>query len=346
MNESNKRYIIGAHVLFWIVIVYAAFWMFSNSLTPIDAIKLALFNISLLAVLFYCQIHFVNRFIETRRYKMFFLASFSVFLLITVVRIAFSLMIFRNYVANDVAVFFSPLFRLTGFISGSSLIITIIAVSYQLLKNRYEAEKQNLALINEQQAAQLHFLKAQINPHFLFNALNNLYSLVVTKSDDAPKFLLKLSELLRYVTYDSQAASVYLEKEVLHISKFIDLFQMRSEDPLSISLETEGDLQGKTIEPMILIPIVENCFKHCDFETNPQAFISIKAKVTEGVLIFTTQNTFDKTDEQKDAVGGVGLMNIQQRLSLRYPKSFSFKFEENKGVFNVFLKIETNQTQS
>ncbi len=347
MNWSNKRYVIGAQVVFVLVIVGAglsslAFWMLSNALASADAIKLSVFNTGLLILLFYAQTYFVNRYIETQRYKLFFVASFATFVGITLIRIALSTLIIRNYIANDVAVFFGPVFRLMGFITGTSFIVTIIAVAYQLLKNRYVAEKRNLALINEQQAAQLQFLKAQINPHFLFNALNNLYSLVVTKSNDAPKFLLKLSDLLRYVTYESQASSVLLEKEVLHISKFIDLFQMRSEAPLSITLETEGDLAGQSIEPMILIPLVENCFKHCDFETNPEAFVKIKVAVSKGSVIFTTHNSFDKADEQKDTVGGVGLANIRHRLSLRYPQRHTFEFEEKGGVFNVFLKIQTN----
>ena len=144
MNWSNKRYVVGVRIVFGLVIVGAglsslAFWMLSNALASADAIKLAVFNTGLLILLFYAQIHFVNRYIETQRYKLFFLASFSAFVAITVIRITLSMLIIRNYIANDVAVFFGPVFRLMGFITGTSFIVTIIGVAYQLLKNRYIA---------------------------------------------------------------------------------------------------------------------------------------------------------------------------------------------------------------
>jgi LytS/YehU family sensor histidine kinase len=135
-----------------------------------------------------------------------------------------------------------------------------------------------------------------------------------------------------------------LDKEIAHLQQFIELFKMRSEDPLSISLAIEDNVTGIKIEPMILMPIVENCFKHADFATNPKAFADISLMVFNDYMVFKTRNSFDKTDTQKDAVGGVGLVNIKHRLSLRYPSRFSFETAEKDGVFEVILTINYGNT--
>jgi two-component system, LytTR family, sensor kinase len=132
-----------------------------------------------------------------------------------------------------------------------------------------------------------------------------------------------------------------LKKEVENIEKFIALCQMKSEHPLSISFKKQGNWEGITIEPMILIPLVENCFKHCDFETNDKAFIELDLKAENNALFFTTRNTFSAADTQKDKIGGVGLENIKQRLTLRYGNRFDLHFDKKEPVFNVFLRINT-----
>ncbi|MBL7813582.1 MAG: histidine kinase [Saprospiraceae bacterium] len=342
---TDKKLETAAHIAFWVINGVASFLLFSTALTFGDTVLLTTINMAILIALFYLHTHWVNQYIEKGQYKRFFATSITAFTFLTLLRVGLNLLIFKGYVTNDFAVFFGPVFRLVGFLVGTAFIIVIIAVSYQLLKNRYLSQRRNLALINEQQAAQLQLLKAQINPHFLFNALNNVYSLTVAKSDDAPKMLLKLSTLLRYVIYESQEKEVLLEKEVAHLHTFIELFQMRSEDPLSISLKTEGNVNGVKIEPMILMPIVENCFKHTDFDTNPAAFADILLTVTPQSLIFKTKNSFDRSDVQKDAVGGVGLANIKHRLSLRYPSKATLETKESDSIFELILTIHLSDNQ-
>jgi LytS/YehU family sensor histidine kinase len=278
--------------------------------------------------------------------KWFLLLGGVSFAAIVILRVVINNLMMRDADAEGNHFFEDPKVRVSALVMVTSMIVVLIAVAYQLLYNRFRNEQKNLALINEQQAAQLQFLKAQINPHFLFNALNNVYSLTVAKSDDAPKMLLKLSDLLRYVIYESQKETVDLAREAQHIRQFIELFQMRSEAPLSIQFTTTGNLSGVPIEPMILIPLVENCFKHCDFDQNPNAFTNIQLETTPQYIRFFSQNTFDKTDQQKDAVGGVGLENIQRRLALRYAERFDLHFGENAGVFTVELKIKMGDNVS
>jgi two-component system, LytTR family, sensor kinase len=333
---TNQQIRLALHGVFWLLLEIVFVWLFSIVFNFQETLVVVSLNILLLMVLFYAHTEGVNLFLERKKWFTFFVFSLSMFALVTYLRSYVSNWLIASYVPQGI---FPPYVRMLIFEIFTSLIIAVTAIFYQLLRNRYERERQNQLLITEQQAAQLQLLKAQINPHFLFNALNNVYSLTVVKSDDAPKMLLKLSNLLRYVIYDSQAKEVLLEKEVAHLPQFIELFKMRSEDPLPISLTIEGNLAGIKIEPMILMPIVENCFKHADFDTNPKAFADINLIISKNYMTFKTRNSFDAKDTQHDAVGGVGLANIKRRLSLRYPLNFSFETVAKDGVFEVTLRI-------
>ena len=219
--------------------------------------------------------------------------------------------------------------------------IILISTIYQLLIHRSREEKKALVTANEQQEAQLQFLRSQINPHFLFNTLNNIYSLAVTGDKKTAPMVLQLSELLRYVVYDGQAAKVELQKEVKQIERFITLFQMRQENPVNIQFSTAEVPAALKIEPMILIPLVENCFKHCDFDSNPEANTQIDLKVEASELHFRTYNTRDDLDLQKDATGGVGLQNIKKRLALKYPGTHRLEIAQSPKSFevNLFIKL-------
>ncbi|MBK8704285.1 MAG: sensor histidine kinase [Saprospiraceae bacterium] len=221
--------------------------------------------------------------------------------------------------------------------------VWILSTLYQVIRNRDENELRNLAVISRQQEAQLQALRAQINPHFLFNTLNNIYSLAVVKSDKTAEMVLKLSNLLRYVTYEEVGQPVALGREIEHIRQYIDLFQLRSETPLDVTFEVTGDDTTVKVEPMILIPMVENCFKHCDFDTNPGAFVRIQLEINPQAINFKTYNTKNDTDRQKDEVGGVGLDNIRQRLELLYSGRYDLAILNTDTTFEVKLSLSHHE---
>ena len=221
-----------------------------------------------------------------------------------------------------------------------SILVLIFSTLFHLLVNRYRKERINQLLIQEHQAAELQFLKAQINPHFLFNTLNNIYSLSIIQSPKTPQMVLQLSQLLRYVLYESQNKKVSLSGELTQIEKYIALFQLKNETPVRIELEKEGTIDGQKIEPMMLIPLVENALKHCDFDTNEKAYARI-AIYTEGdTLHFSTINSKNDANQQKDEVGGVGLKNIRKRLALNYPNQHELAINNLEYSFEVRLKIK------
>jgi two-component system, LytTR family, sensor kinase len=344
MMELKKENLMGIiHASVWGLLMLLGFSALTNFYDTYTSALHILINTALLMVLFYAHLALVNHFFEKKRFSMFFCWSFLVFLFTGILRVFINieLLIKPDFDASNQII--TPLWRIGALVFFTSGFVWLFAISYQLLMNRFKKERENLALINQQQTAQLQYLKAQINPHFLFNALNNIYSLTMVKSNEAPKMLLTLSDILRYAIYDGQRDTVALKQEVENMDKFIALFQMKSEHPLSIKFKKQGNFNDMSIEPMIFIPLVENCFKHCDFEINEKAFIDIALEVEKGALFFTTRNTYNAANTQKDKVGGVGLENIKQRLALRYKDNFDMRFSKQGDVFEVRLRI-TNST--
>jgi two-component system, LytTR family, sensor kinase len=329
------------HLLVWASLLLTGLLVFSIYFPFWIVATHALSNVLLLVILFYGSGAIINRFYERGKIAQTILYESILFFATLIPRIYINLYLAEQYKpeAEEDPVF-TLFWRTTALGLATSAFIFVFGISYALLRNRIRREEQTRALLAEQQAAQLDFLKAQINPHFLFNALNNIYSLVELKSPDAPRMLLKLSDLLRYVIYEGRQKTVQLSKEIVHIENFIQLFQMRSEHPVNIIFETSTALKNVEIEPMILIPLVENCFKHTDFELNPKAYARIHLNCTDRTLKFTTENTFAELDRQKDKSGGVGLHNINRRLQLRYPNQHHFEHRIENDRFFTHLTLQ------
>ncbi len=336
-NTINRRLENWLHIGIWVLFVLVHALIFTRFLPFEVSLLRSLANVVPMALIFYINLTFVNQYLEQKRYALYGLFITLLFLLFTYLRTKINTQfpeMQREILAVD---------TWNGWAIGAALTnlsVLILSIFYQTLYNRYHNEQRNLAIINEQKEAQLQFLRAQINPHFLFNTLNNIYALAVTKSDKTAEMVLKLSNLLRYVIYDGKAEQVELQHEVKHIQQFIELFQMRSEQPLNIQFQVTGETKGIQIEPMILIPIVENCFKHCDFDTNEQAFVKIHLQIKDKMLHFQTINSKNDADLQKDKVGGVGLKNIHKRLELKYKEKYQLAVIGEKNRFEVDLKLE------
>lgn len=328
---------IWLHIGIWVAVllghalIFFRFFPFSLSLLR------AAGNTIPMMVLFYCNLLLVNRFFEKRAYLRYFLVAMVILFFIGFIRVQVNL----SFPEIDQSMLFineQQSWQLGALLTNLSVLV--ISTFYQILQNRYATERKNQEIIHQQNEAQLQFLRAQINPHFLFNTLNNIYALAVVKSDKTADMVLGLSQLLRYVIYDGQAAKVSLHGEVEQIQQYIELFQMRNETPQDIKLTLTGDFKDLDLEPMILIPLVENCFKHCDFDTNDQAFVHLLVEFTGKVFHFNSINSKNDQNQQKDQVGGVGLQNIEKRLALNYPGQYELKVLDSGGRFEVDLVLE------
>ena len=213
---------------------------------------------------------------------------------------------FRSYLQNKVLI---------------NISVVVVAFAYRLLLLWFQQEKIRKELENQKLQAELSFLKMQVNPHFLFNALNNIYSLaVMEKSPKTRDSIMKLSDLMRYVLYEKEddEHKVTLDKEIRHINSYIDLEKLRHPGDVFINFSIEGDTNGKRIVPLLLFPLIENACKHGNL-TDPQKPVNIQLNVNDHHLNFTIENFI--SGYLKDDVGGIGIPNVQKRLELLYGKN-------------------------
>jgi len=201
-------------------------------------------------------------------------------------------------------------------------------------------EKEAIYLQNEKLETELKFLKSQINPHFLFNAMNNIYSLAVIQAPKTPECVMQLSEILRYMVYDSNEAYVSLKNEINYIENFIDLQLLKNSKGMNVQLDLDKSAPNLQIAPLLFIPFVENAFKHSEIESLQDGFIKISLKVFEKEIAFKVINNKPKEEFTKDRVGGVGLTNTKKRLALLYPDNqHSLIINDSDEYFEVNLKI-------
>ncbi|MBI1227911.1 MAG: histidine kinase [Bacteroidetes bacterium] len=222
------------------------------------------------------------------------------------------------------------------------LFVTAISTGYgfiYLLNKQENARKQEE---EERLKSELAFLRSQISPHFIFNVLNSIVYLIRSKSNQAESVTIKLSELMRYLLYESGDAQVSLEKEVEYLKNYVELQKIRFEEDVEIRLDIEGNPSSQLIEPMLMIPFVENAFKH-GVGLIKDPIIDIQLKIEEKTLTFSVKNkTTEIETEDKDGASGIGLRNVQRRLELLYPGRHELKIVNKDEWFEVEMRIMTN----
>ena len=219
--------------------------------------------------------------------------------------------------------------------------VTAIKITFDFLKE----QKRVTDLEKSQLETELLFLKSQISPHFFFNTLNNIYSLSVEKSNKTPKIVLKLSELMRYMLYDTRTQKQSLENEILCIQNYLDLERIRNDDRLEVNMSISGDIHDKEISPIILLTFIENAFKHGVNKNTGKVKIDIRFKVKEDFLYFTISNPTPEITAHTDNFNkssGIGIENVKKRLELGYNKDdykLSFKNKNNIFVVKLIIKV-------
>jgi hypothetical protein len=201
-------------------------------------------------------------------------------------------------------------------------------------KKKDNVEKQNLK-------SELALLKYQINPHFLFNTLNNVDSLIHDNTQKASLALNKLSEIMRYMIYDSEKETVSLKEELAYIESYISLQKLRIINDNKISFNITGDINNIQIAPMLFITFVENAFKHSSLKKTDNSIV-IKLDVLKKQINFSCINSLSSSSAEKDESSGIGLELIKKRLELIYPKAYELKIDKTENSFVVYLKIKTN----
>ena len=228
-------------------------------------------------------------------------------------------------------------------ISGIMMILFILVCSTgfrfygRTLRQQYKMQETELRHLG----TELALLKSQLNPHFLFNTLNNLYSLSLDKSDQVTDVILKLSSLMRYVLESSKTSTVRLEEEIEFISNYVSLESLRLPDGYNLNLQVIGVTENQIIAPMLLTSVVENCFKHGLIDDSEEAFISVNIQCHENKLHLQTENlkSLDPSDPNTGS-NGMGIKNLQRRLELLYPARHKLELKEKGNYVTVNLEVE------
>jgi sensor histidine kinase YesM len=225
--------------------------------------------------------------------------------------------------------------------------IPATAAAIYLFKRWYLIQQYSMNLENEKLEAELKFLKSQIQPHFLFNTLNNLYALTLKKSDSAPDMVIQLSNLLEYSLYSGKQSEVDLQEELKQLTGYIDLEKLRFGDRLDITVDFTGDTSGKLIAPLLLLPFVENSFKHGAGSDHESPYIRIKARIEDNTLLFSVTNSYkSEKGEFRQFEERIGLKNVKRRLELIYPEKYKLDIRQDEKNFTVNLSLQLNSNPS
>lgn len=239
---------------------------------------------------------------------------------------------YQSQLVHDLNWYFVPNFV----VAVGSTIGKIVTDWARQLREKQELETQTMQ-------SELRFLKSQINPHFLFNTLNNLYALTLKKSDEAPEIVIKLSEMMRYMLYECNEKRVLLSKEVNYLRNYLDLERLRQGKNIEISFAVSGKISDQKIAPLMFIPFLENSFKHGLNNQISHGFVDIKLDVSERSIHLYIENSKPESlpmPEHGRRSGGIGLVNVRRRLELLYPEKYELTIHDHPKTYGVDLQIE------
>lgn len=339
---KNTIFKIALHLAFWAVSYYVLLYNYASSseFSKIDYIYTAIF---LIAPVFAVYINFyilIPYFFQKRKYLVYII-FLTVLVVVSVGIHSFSFNVLTDLIFKD---YYIISYVDTWQISRTLIIflgITTLAHLSQSWFQLYESKARLQEVEKEKALYQLESLRAQINPHFLFNSLNSIYSLALRKSTETPGIILKLSDVLRYVIYDSNQDRVDMEKELDFIANYIDLQKLRTHISDKINYSVKGSAAGIKIAPLIFIVFIENAFKHGFQGDVENQFINIIINITGEYVEFISENNAGKANkvEPVDAKG-IGLENVKKRLEIMYPGKYTLAIRNDPEKYSIRLKLD------
>jgi len=340
-----KKYLEATiHILIWGV----AYFLILNYVSTISDFRkdsgpfwlAILFGMLMNQVIFYATAFFiVPRFLRLKQIPLLIITLILVFALINLFESFIDYYWLVGFFSSESESFLSYL----GYNATSSFFILLLGLSYALIKSWIKNEKLKRVLSEEKLTTEMAFLKSQINPHFLFNVLNSFYAKAL--KNNVPELadgISKLAELMRYMVYETNEDKVALEKEIHHLKKFIQVYQLRiaEDDDVFINFTIKGAVENVKISPMLLIPFVENAIKH-GIDTKAKSIIDISLELSQNNFSYKVSNTMHRsTNGITDASSGFGLDNLKKRLSILYPNAHTIQTKEENGFFISLLNLE------
>lgn len=349
MKQVAKRFYnrFKLHFLFWFVFIaaYVSLNISSTSkytsITLLESVTEAVISSSILV---YINLYiFLPRFFYTGRYLLY-----SAILLFYIPLYTLLLFLVEMYVLKFYGPVTDPTLFQHIYISNLVLCILFVGITTALkLSRKWFISREELQQLRlEKLEAELQFLRTQINPHFLFNTLNNLYSLILTNQNDkAGEMVLKLSGIMDYMLHDSKSDRVELSTEINQLKNYLDLECLRFSNTDRIHFRCESDNAAYRIAPSLLLPFIENGFKHGIGNTLNNGFINVNIKAIRGTLDFTVENSKPQNMVKAGLNGknGIGLSNIKRRLEILYPDYHTLEISDNPTSYHVHLKLQLNE---
>lgn len=339
-NWTEALETISLHLLFWILIVTYFAWGFDFNENPERSFTNSLYFLPGHIIIAYSLIYIlIPRFLLRRKFL-----NFSIGLLL-VLMICTAYIIIAQLPFNN-SMGFKGMTLTLGRNVLPFLHVGGIVVSIKLLQYWYVQKQQILEAENQKSIAELKLLGAQLHPHFLFNTLNNLYSHTLEKSTKAPEIVLKLSALLRFMIYESNVSRIPLVKEIEVLQNYIALEKLRYGDRLDMSVSISGETESYQIAPLLLLPFLENTFKHGTSKLIDQCWLSLDISVQKSWMQFKLVNSVEPNiKEIKKKTGGLGLQNVKRRLELLYNEKHHFETILQDEVFIVNLDINLEKLE-
>ncbi|HAQ18536.1 MAG TPA: histidine kinase [Prolixibacteraceae bacterium] len=331
----------------WIGLAYLSLWLFIDLVNYTGPLLAEVFNniwrfVYLVAVnysFFEFTLPFVNR---KRKYFLYNILLFLLAFWLQLMLCSFGMYAWRHFGIQlhiyTILLTFSSLLQT---ISSQAAVGIPSVFFFGVLRHIYDYRKLKEAtqkLRIEKQEAELNYLKSQTNPHFLFNTLNNIYSLARDKSDLAPESILRLSQILRFMLYETGGAYIAVEQELKIINDYIALEKLRYDDSLHINFNHDIEDMKQALPPLLLIPLVENAFKHGVSETRNHPFVDIHLSVNNRQLVFSVKNSIETSSGELNVKENIGLSNLRRQLELLYT-DFNLSVQQGESVFTSTLKI-------
>ncbi|MCI4671434.1 MAG: histidine kinase [Bacteroidia bacterium] len=339
-KPQNFRYFLWSiQVTFWLLWFLLAFNSYPAKFCKYGPLVFAFSYLPFLI----CEVYFnylvlVPRFLAKRKYGIYFLSILGLIVSFQLIRF------YVDHILFDNAEIFKK--RLYMGVALSFFLLTITTM-FKFVEAWFKMSQLQVEMQNEKLRSELQFLRSQVNPHFLFNTLNNLYSLTLVQDERAPKMVAQLSEMMRYLIYDSSTTQIKLWREIELMNSYIELQQLQYEDERNIDIYFEGIKNKHLIAPLLLISFLENCFKHGDMATNREAWISVSAIIEEeNELHLSFANSYRFSSSEDATEGGIGLQNAKRQLELNYPERHKLEIIRGSDEFRVELHIELDTQES
>lgn len=341
-----KNKVLLWHTLFWIV--FTAMFTFieggyNHNFDEAFALELSYLPIRLVIV-YFNYFYLLPTFLLKKKVRKYILYS-----LLTVIAMALLQRALNYYVYNPL-IFpdwtQKGLFEIYRTAQAAMLLIfpMIFLIGLTTIFQWADSEHRVQELAKEKLETELKYLKNQVNPHFFFNILNNLYGLAQEKSDRTPEVVLKLSELMSYMLYETNRNLIDLEKELEYIKNYISLEEQRYGDRFTCNLSVKGDLSHVKIPPMLILPFIENSFKHGINVESKGAWMNIALSVESDLFLLEVTNSLaTKVEDKPKSKGGFGIKNVERRLQLLYPDGYELKSGQVDDAYTVVLKLELNK---